>query len=206
MIDFFFSYLLIYTYPTIFLVTLLASFLLPLPATAMIVAWWALATQWYLDLKLVLITSFIWCLIWDTIWYIIAYFYWEKILKKIWFKKILNSKKYNIFEKFFIRNSVKSILTTRFILTWLSPVVNILSWLSRIWHKKFFIYNFIWEIIHILLFVYFWYLLGYNWEKIIKYFQYIIIMLIILVILYISYKIINIKHIKKFNKITQSQI
>lgn len=190
MLDFFLSYLLIYSYTVIFFVTYSSSFILPLPATAIIVASWAFATQWFLDINYVLITSFLWCLLGDLTGYFLAFYYGKKLLLKIWFAKIMNSSKYDIIEKYFISNSIKSIFLTRFILTWISQIINILAWITKIWHKKFLFYNLIWEIIHISSFVYIGYLLWYEWQNAVDYLEDILIAILVFVMLFVGFKLV----------------
>lgn len=190
MLEFFLSYLLIYTYLVLFLVTLVSSFLIPLPATALILAAWAFAAQGYLDINLVLITSFFWCLLWDISGYLVSFFYWKNILMRIGFAKIINSPNFSRLEIYFKNNSRKSILLTRFLITWLSAPVNILAWLYKIWHKKFFLYNTLWEIIHIILFVFIGYYLSYQWQAIATILEYFVAILVIIIFIYVIFRFI----------------
>ncbi|MDD2565781.1 MAG: DedA family protein [Candidatus Gracilibacteria bacterium] len=191
MLDFFLSYLLIYTYPVLFLITLASSFLIPFPANAMIIAAGAFAAQGYLDFNIVLITSFFGCLSGDIIGYLISFFYGKNILMRIGFSKIINSPKFEKLEIYFKNNSIKSILLTRFVITGLSAPVNILAGLSKIGHKKYFIYNVSGEIIHIVIFVGTGYYLSNEWQNIVTILEYFVILLVIIVIVFLFFRFMN---------------
>lgn len=188
MLEFFLSYLLVYTYLVLFFVTLSAAFLLPLPSTALMMAAWAFAAQGYLDLWYVLIVSFIWCVIGDLAGYFVSFLYWKKLLSRIGFNRVINSNKFLWLENYFKNNSIKSILISRFLITWLSVPINILSWLTGIKFKKFFSYNIIGEIIHVFLFVGIGYFLWYQWQNITTFLEYIIAILVLIVLLVIVIK------------------
>jgi membrane protein DedA with SNARE-associated domain len=188
MLEFFLSYLLIYTYLVIFLVTLTTSIIFPLPATAIIIASWAFVAQWYLNINYVLISSFLWCTIGDITWYFISYFYWRDILLNIGFGKIINSKKFAWLENYFQNNSTKSIFFSRFLITWLCSSVNILSWLTKISYKKFLSLDIIWEIIYVTLFSYLWFILWNQWQNIALALEDILTILVIVVIFTIILK------------------
>lgn len=186
MLDFFLSYLLIYTYLIIFLVCFFSSLIFPLPATALLIASWAFVTQWYLNFSYILIFSFLWCVIGDISWYLISYNYWKKILNKLGFNRLLNSSRFEWLEKYFKKNSIKTILFSRFLLTWLCSSVNILSWLTKIKYKEFLFLDIIWEIIYVISFTYLGFYLWDQWEFIAQFlenFLDIIALIIILTIL-----------------------
>lgn len=183
MIDFFLSYLLVYTYLALFFITLVSSYIVFVPVWAIIIASWAFAAQGYLDINYVLLFSFLWLMIWNISIYFLSYYYWKNLLVKIKLWKIFNSPKYSWLEKYFINNSIKSILLTRFIITWLNSFVNIISWLTKIRYQKFISLNFIWEVVHVFLFAYLWFLLSSQWELIASVIQYLIIILVLFAIL-----------------------
>lgn len=186
MLEFFLSYLLVYTYLVLFLVAAIASFLIPLPITALLMASWAFAAQGYLDFRLILLSSLLWCVLWDFSWYLISYFHGKDILFRIGFKKIINSPKFIELERIFSKNSIKSILLTRFLITGLGSSVNILSWLTKIGHKKFFFFDILWEIIYVTIFASLGFILWNEWQYIastLEDFLTILVLIILLVIL-----------------------
>ncbi|MDD5769656.1 MAG: DedA family protein [Candidatus Gracilibacteria bacterium] len=167
MIDFFLSYLLIYTYGVIFIVCLFASFLIPISATTILIAAGAFASQKYLNINYLLISAFFGCVIGDNMGYFISFYYGKSLLKKINFgKMILNSSRFIKLENVFQNNSIKTILLSRFLITGLCSSVNILSGLAKIKAKTFIFLDIIGEIIYVLLFCYMGFFLGNSWEYI----------------------------------------
>ncbi|MCK9271994.1 DedA family protein [Candidatus Gracilibacteria bacterium] len=188
MLEFFLSYLLIYTYLVIFLVTLTTSIIFPLPATAIIIASGAFVAQGYLNINYVLISSFLGCTIGDITGYFISYFYGRDILLNIGFGKIINSKKFAWLENYFQNNSTKSIFFSRFLITGLCSSVNILSGLTKISYKKFLSLDIIGEIIYVTLFSYLGFILGNQWQNIALALEDILTILVIVVIFTIILK------------------
>lgn len=189
MLDFFLSYLLVYTYLVLFLVTLLTSFVFPLPATALIMAAWAFVSQGYLDLKYVLLFSFLWCILGDISWYVVSFFYWKSILYRLGFKKIIKSSRFKWLKKYFKTNSKKTIFFSRFLFTWLCSSVNILAWLTKIKYKKFILLDVLGEIIYVLLFVYLWYFLWNQWQYIALVLEDILTFLVLIIFILIIIKL-----------------
>lgn len=189
MLDFFLSYLLIYTYLVLFFATLFSGYLLFIPVWAIIIAAGAFAAQGYLDMNYVLISSFIWYMIWNISIYLLSFRYWKKSIVKFRFGKIIESAKFAWLEEYFKNNSTKTILTTRFLVTWLNSFINILSGFAKIGYKKFVILNIIGEIIHVYIFAYIGYYLWDEWEFVISIIEYIaiIIFLIIALLLVVRY-------------------
>jgi len=142
MLDFFLSYLLVYTYPVLFFVTLISSFIFPIGSSTLLMAAWAFVAQWYLDPVYVLIFSYLGCLIGDTSGYLLSFFYGKKLLRRIGFAKIIQSTQFTWLEKFFTNNAKKSIFLSRFVLTGLGSSINILSWFAKIGYKKYLLARF----------------------------------------------------------------
>lgn len=197
MLDFFISYIPLYTYLVLFLVTLLTSFVFPFPATALIIASWAFAAQGFLDIRYVLFFSFLWCVIGDTLWYLVSFFYWKRILHRLGFKKIIKSPVFLWLEKKFKHNSTIMILLSRFLITGLCSTVNIISWLAKIKYKKFVFLDILWEIIYVLLFAYIGYYLWSQWQYIALFLEDIITITVFIIIWFLIFKLKNKKNKKK---------
>jgi len=159
----FLSFLLLYKYTALFLLSFLAAFLLPLPSSSGLAAAGAFAAQGYLDIRLVLLVAFVGNVAGDALGYFIARYYGVEILNKIGFKKLLLSKNYHSLEKYMLNYSYSLIFVSRF-LTQVGPAVSIFSGLSKMSYKKFFAVDIIAEICYVLLYGLTGYILGNQWE------------------------------------------
>jgi len=148
---------------------------------------WAFVGQDYLDLKYVLIFSFLWCILGDMSWYLLSYFYGKKLLFRVGFGKIIDSSQFLKLETYFQNNSIKTILLSRFLITGLGSSVNILSWLTKIQYKKFFLLDLIGESIYVAFFVYLWYFLGNQWQYITPVLENFLTILLLITLLYVVF-------------------
>lgn len=166
MFSFFLSYLLIYTYVALFTVITLASFGIPLPATVLLIAAGAFAAQGYLDFSSILAFGFSASIIGDTTGYVISRRYGRNILRRIGFETLLVSPKFRSMEAFFAGHSNSAIFWSRFLVTSLGPMVNILSGLAKISYKKFLFYDILGEMLYVIIFSGLGYIFSDQWEVI----------------------------------------
>lgn len=186
MLDQILSYLLINTYEVLFLVSFSAALILPLPASAVMMAAWAFASQWFVDFSYVAASSYFGCLVWDVSWYLISLKLGRSFFEKVWLSWMLISKRFLWVESAFLKNESKSIFFSRFPFTWLWSIVNILSWLSSVTAKKFLILNIIWEALHVFVFVCAWYILSDSWQILSSMIEYVLWILALLIVLVFS--------------------
>ncbi len=166
MLTIFLSYLLLYKYLILFLVVLLASIIIPLPATALLIAAGAFSIQGYFNIYNVLIFGFLASVLGDCFGYLISFRYGKKLLEEIGLKKFLQNPKFISLEKEFIAHSSPSIFLSRFLFTHLGTSVNILSGMTKISSKKFFFYDASGEAVYVLLYCGTGYFFGSRWEYI----------------------------------------
>jgi membrane-associated protein len=178
-------YLVAYKYVALFILTFLASFILPIPAGTLLIAASAFAHQGYFNIYIVLIVVIIANIVGDNLSYWIARIYGRETLSKIPFtNKILNSKVYLLVEKNINRHPGFIIIVSRFeVISTLS--INFICGLGHTPYKKFLKY----EIIGALSSIFFYALLGYtfgdNWEiinKIMGEFSLIFFLIIIILV------------------------
>ena len=188
------SYFLIYTYPVLFLVTFLAALILPLPSGTLTMAAGAFASQGYLNFNYVILVATLGNVLGDLTGYFISFYFGRDFLIKIGFKKIIESKKYVFLEHNFTNHVSLIIFFTRSLFAFLGSTVNILSGLSKVSFKKFFIFDLLGEISYVLFFAVLGYIFGIEWEGIhdIAQWAYSIVSIIfVIIILKIIYSKIN---------------
>ena len=120
------SYLLLYKYVALFAITYLAAFLFPIPASISLLASGAFASQGYLNLFVVLLVALAGNILGDLTGFVLARLYGKRLLSKIGFRKMIESKQFTGLERFLNENSGPTIFITRFVGE-LGPLVNILS-------------------------------------------------------------------------------
>ena len=144
-------------YLFLFIVPFLSQLWLPLWAMFFILFAGSMAN----NLIEVLILFFI-VLAWIVTWDLIAYFLGKKLFNLKFFKYLLAKKKIkNIFNKtevFFNKNGAISIFISRFLITWIWPMLNYIAWLQSFNFKKFSLFVIMWEILYSFEFLFLWYI------------------------------------------------
>ncbi len=143
--------LLLYKYVGLFLIAFVAAFAVPIPASTTLAAAGAFASQGYLSLGGVLLVAFLGNIAGDAAGFLIARFYGEKALHAIGLGRVLRSLPYRKVKKYIIEFPQSLIYFTRF-LTQFGPAVNILSGLSQVPYRTFFIFDFLGEASYVLLY------------------------------------------------------
>lgn len=179
------AYLLIYKYLALFLIAVLASLAIPLPATALLLAAGAFAAQGYLNFYGVLLVGWLGNIIGDSILYFIARYYGKAIFLRLGLKRFLNSKKFIWAEDRFIDHSTAVIFLSRFFIPSLGSPVDILAGLSKVSFKKFIFLEITGELIYEILYGGLGYLFGSQWQSIYKISENLTLILIIIVLLII---------------------
>lgn len=184
------SYILLYKYFALFVITFFASLTNITPASPSLIASGSLIYNGNLNYTQVFIFGFLGTVLGDITAYMLSYYYSREVLMKIGFKKILNSKSFSKIEKVFKKNSGKTIFISRFFLTSFGPVVNLLSGFSKINYKKFILYDILGEAIYIFILTGIGYLFANNWQYISSIIEYIgtILAIIVVIILFLYIK------------------
>lgn len=109
-----------------------------------------------------LIILFFIILIWVVIWDLLAYFLGKKIFKIKFFKYLLSKKKikkvYDKTEKLLKKKGSVGIFISRFLITWIWPMLNYIAWIQSFNFKKFMIFMFLGEILYVSEFLILWYI------------------------------------------------
>ena len=133
-------YILLYKYITLFVVAFLAAFIVPIPSGNLWMIASGFASVGYLNIFWIIIISVIGNILGDNLSYFIARRYGIKVLNKIGFRRILNSKTFKKLEDKFNEHPGSIILASRFeVLSTLS--INLLSGISKTNYKKFLIHE-----------------------------------------------------------------
>ncbi|MFA6090148.1 MAG: DedA family protein [Candidatus Gracilibacteria bacterium] len=188
MLDLFLSYLLVYKYTVLFCVIAAASFGLPLPATALLIAAGAFAAQGYLNFGDILLYGLFASILGDMLGYIISLRFGKDIFIQIGLKQIFLSQRFVLIENIFIKHSASTIFSSRFLATNLGPIVNILAGLTKINYKKFLFYDVFGELFYVILYSGLGFVFSSQWETISQIsgdITSIIILVVILIILFV---------------------
>ncbi len=182
MLDQILSFLLLYKYFALFLITFFASLLNITPASPSLIASGSLVATSHLNYWQVFLFGFLGSVIGDITAYLISYFYSREILIKIGFRKILESKSFSKIEDLFKKNSGKTIFVSRFFLTSFGPVVNLIAGLSKTNYKKFIFYDILGEALYVFILTGIGYLFANNWKYISNLFSHTSNILIALIV------------------------
>lgn len=164
LLQYLFSFLLLYKYFGLFIIALVSSIALPIPASVILSAAGGYASLGYLNIYAVLGVTFLGSIMGDMIGYFLALRYGEEFLNRfVFFRRLMKSSSYKKVENYIIDFAPSLIFFSRF-LTELSPVTNILAGLSRVSIRSFLIYASLGEIIYTILYGMTGFLLGSEWQ------------------------------------------
>ena len=128
-------------------------------------------------------------LFWVIIWDILSYFFGKKLFKLKFFQYFLNKEKikniYSKTEKVFIEKGSVSIFLSRFLITWVWPMLNYIAWFQWFDLKKFGLYVVLWEILYVWEFLILWYVFKDTIEEVFGIISDFWLVLFLLLILYI---------------------
>ncbi|HEU0051173.1 MAG TPA: DedA family protein [Patescibacteria group bacterium] len=155
------TYVLLYKYEAIFLVTILGEIGIPIPAGGAISASGFIATQGYFRFSYVFIAALLGNIAGDQIIYWLARRYGNKILTKIGLHKLLIAPPFKALESRLIAHPVATVFISRFTLT---PIANILTGLAKMPYATFLIVGSIGEIADVALLMSLGALFGSQWE------------------------------------------
>lgn len=159
----------LYKYWGLFIIALLSSLLLPIPASSILAAAAAFASQGFLNLYLILFVTLAGSIMGDVLGYAIARVYGEKVLLKLGFKRLMHSSAYERAENY-IRDFAPSLVFWSRFLTEVSPAVNIIAGLSKVPYMTFGVFALLGETGYTLIYGLAGYFLGNQWENNIYFF------------------------------------
>jgi membrane protein DedA with SNARE-associated domain len=163
--SFLLSYVLIYKYLAIFIITFLGAIAFPLPSGTVVTASSAFAVQGYMSLPAVLIIAILGNVAGDNCGYWIARRYGIEALHKLRLSRFINAEKREMINKEIDSHPVIIIYLSRF-MTGIAPTVNVVSGLTKLSYKKFLTFEFLGECTEVAFFVTLGYIFGANWEYI----------------------------------------
>ena len=163
-LDSFIAFLIIYKYIALFLIGYVAALILPVPASTTLVAAGAFSSQGYMNIFVVLSVALAANIAGDATGFLLARRYGEEVLRKIGFRRLLNSRGYHRFKDYILDYPQSVIYFSRF-LTEVGPAVNILSGLAKVPYRTYFIFEIFGEISYVFLYGLAGYYLGSRWEN-----------------------------------------
>ncbi len=157
--------ILAYKYLALFVVSLSAAFVVPIPSGSLIMATSAFASiSGDFNFILIILISIIGNIIGDNLSYWFSRIYGKKIFSYIGFRKIIKSKTFNLMEKKFREHPGAIVFLSRFeVLSTLS--INIISGISCVSYKKYLLYESIGSILQVLFYGTIGYIFGSNWQS-----------------------------------------
>jgi membrane protein DedA with SNARE-associated domain len=164
------SFLFLYKYFGLFVVALLSSIALPIPASTVLAAAGGFASQGYFNIYLVLGITLLGSMTGNIIGYILAKKYGEKILSRfVFFRHILQSKSFHEIEDYIVDFAPSLIFFSRF-LTELSPATNLMAGISKVSWKTFFTFALFGEIAYTIMYGMTGFYLGSEWQNNLSFF------------------------------------
>ncbi len=191
------GWILVYKYPTLFLVTFLSCLGIPLPAGSSLIASAAFASQGYLNVVAVLLIAFGGSLIGDATLYVLVRRYGHRVLRWLRLEKLVESVALKNVEG--VENTFKAvvIVASRF-QDQATTIVNVIAGLGRIPFKRFVSYTVLGEILQTCFYGSIGYFFADNWQSIysaVGQFSWLIVLGTLIVTLLMSKKLA--KHILK---------
>ncbi len=158
------SFLLLYKYAALFVIGYIAALAVPIPSSTTLVAASAFASQGYFSFPLVLLTAFSANVAGDATGYLIARWYGAGFLHRIGLRRVITSKTFAKLEDYILSFPQTVIYFTRF-MTEAGPAVNILSGLTKVPYRTYFLFEMLGEASYVLLYGFAGYYLGGEWEN-----------------------------------------
>ncbi len=144
------SFIVLYKYAAIFIILMFGGLLTPYPAGAVITGSAFLATGGYLNLNLVILTSFIGSVVGDVIGYWFTIFFGERILGFLGLRRAMRDARVRSVFAHFASRPLMTIFLSRFAFT---QVVNIFAGLAKVSFKKFFFVSAFGELLDVLVLI-----------------------------------------------------
>ena len=157
------TFVLLYKYPAIFLVSFFGALLPPLPTGTVLMASSFFAMQGYMNLGLVILVGLAGDVLGDIATYWLARKYGQELLSKIGLRKFLESPNFKNLESKTIKHPILTVFTSRFF-TAITPVVTILVGLAKMPFRVFLIIDIAGQIVSMAMFCTLGLIFGSEWE------------------------------------------
>ncbi len=158
------SFLLVYKYVALFAISFLAVLILPLPASGILVASGALASQGYFQITAVLLTAFVAKVGGSTLGYFIACYLGENFFHKPGLRHFVRSRLFRKLKMYILSFPRTIIFFSRFIAE-VGPVTNVLSGVMNVPRRVFVTTVLFGELVYVLMYGLTGYFLGAEWEN-----------------------------------------
>jgi len=187
-------------YIWIFVMMTIESSFIPFPSEIAMLPAWYLVSLWDMNFMLVFLAWTLWALCWSTINYVLWYYLWWPIIKKMvhryWKYIFLKESHYTEAEKYFKSHWSITTFLGRFIPA-VRQLISIPAWIFKMNFVKFLIFTFSWAAIWNLILITIWYIAWQNKDLLEKYSKESLYwVIIIVIIIWLVYYYIN----KKKNK------
>lgn len=162
--DTFLTFILLYKYVGLFLISFVAAFIFPLPSGTTLAAAGAFAAQGYLSFPTVIVVALAGNIAGDAMGYFIARRYGITILAKVGFSRVLHLKYYLLANEYLHKFPQALIFFSRFF-TQANALVNILAGIGNVPWRIFFLFEVLGEMAYVFFYGYAGFLLGAAWEE-----------------------------------------
>jgi len=157
------SYVLLYKYPAIFVITFFGAFALPLPSGSVLMAASAFSVQGYMNFPLVLLTGILGNMAGDSSGYWLVRRYGVTVLRKLHLNRFFTKDRLDGAERQIDSHPILTIYFSRF-MTGIAPAVNVVCGITRLPYKRFLLFECLGEITECAMFCFIGYIFGNNWE------------------------------------------
>jgi len=157
------SYVLLYKYLAIFIITFFGALALPLPSGSVLMAAAAFSIQGYMNFPLVLVTGVAGNMAGDSAGYWLVRRYGEAVLDKIHLRKFFSRNRLDGARQQIERHRILTIYFSRF-MTGIAPAVNVVCGITRLPYKEYLLFEGLGEITECSVFCFIGFIFGSNWE------------------------------------------
>ncbi len=157
------AYVLLYKYPSIFIITFLGAFALPLPSGSVLMAAAAFSLQGYMNFYLVLFTGILGNMAGDSSGYWLVRLYGIRIMDKLGLGKFFKQERLDAAREQIDKHPIPAIYLSRF-MTAIAPAVNVISGLTKLPYKRFLLFEGLGEVTECSVFCGIGWIFGANWQ------------------------------------------
>ncbi len=157
------SFVLVYKYIALFLITFLGAFALPLPSGSILMAASAFSLGGHFNIVSVFIVGLTGNILGDNAGYWLVRHYGMSAMNKIKLGRFFKPERLEAARDKLDTHPILTIYSTRFF-TSIAPAINVAAGLSKLSYKRYLLYESLGELTEVTLFCLLGYLLGTNWE------------------------------------------
>lgn len=183
-------------YLWIFIFMTLESSFIPFPSEIVMIPAWYFASKWEINIFIAIFLGTLWSIVWALINYVIWYYWW------VWLsKKILWNKYHDIW--IFVFKKYWDVITLWWrLIPIIRQLISVPAWIFNMNLKKFVFYTWLWAFVWVAFLAWIW-RLWWNNEKLLYEYKYLFIwwvFLLVVVIFFLKFKLI--KYLEKKSKQT----